>query len=403
MDIFVARQPIFDRNQKIISYELLFRSNGDNYYNATDGDGATLDVITNSFTLIGLKNLTNNKKAFINFTEGLILKGTPLLLPKDKIVIEILETVSPTRELIECCKNLKNMGYVLALDDFVFSLAYKPLMELADIIKVDFLATKGKDRAEIMKKVSNPAVRFLAEKVETIGEFEEAVKLGYSYFQGYFFSRPTILTSKEIPVNKLYNFQIIKFIYEGSDELDELEEVIKKDVSLSYKLLRYINSASFGFKRNIQSIRQALVLMGKRELVKWITIVTLRSFIDKQNEAIMDAAVVRAKFGEMIANSINLKNRASEVFIMGMFSNIDALLNMPMEQALVDIPIAEDIKLALLGNNNIFKGIIDLILSYEKADWETFSNISKNLNISEMKVATMYTEALEWSTKLISV
>lgn len=402
MDVFVARQPIFDRNQKIISYELLFRSNGDNYYNAADGDNATLDVITNSFTLMGLKNLTNDKKAFINFTEGLILKGTPLLLPKDKVAIEILETVNPTRELIECCRNLKYMGYTLALDDFVFSPAYKPLMELADIIKVDFLVTKGKERAEIMKRVSNSTVKFLAEKVETIEEFEEAVNLGYSYFQGYFFSRPTILSSKEIPVNRLYNFQIIKFIYEGSDELDELEEVIKKDVSLSYKLLRYINSASFGFKRNIQSIRQALVLMGKRELVKWITIVTLRSFTDKQSDAIMDIAVVRAKFGEMIANSINLKNRSSEVFLMGMLSNIDALLNMPMEHALVDIPIAEDIKLALLGKENVFKGIIDLILSYEKGDWENFSNISKDLKVDEMKVATMYTEALKWSNKFIS-
>lgn len=402
MDVFVARQPIFDRNQKIISYELLFRSNGDNYYKATDGDNATLDVITNSFTLMGLKNLTNDKKAFINFTEGLILKGTPLLLPKDKIAIEILETVNPTRELIECCRNLKYMGYTLALDDFVFSPAYKPLMELTDIIKVDFLVTKGKERAEIMKRVSNSTVKFLAEKVETIEEFEEAVNLGYSYFQGYFFSRPTILSSKEIPVNRLYNFQIIKFIYEGSDELDELEEVIKKDVSLSYKLLRYINSASFGFKRNIQSIRQALVLMGKRELVKWITIVTLRSFTDKQSDAIMDIAVVRAKFGEMIANSINLKNRSSEVFLMGMLSNIDALLNMPMEHALVDIPIAEDIKLALLGKENVFKGIIDLILSYEKGDWENFSNISKDLKVDEMKVATMYTEALKWSNKFIS-
>lgn len=199
MEVFVARQPIFDKNLNILCYELLFRANEDNFYNAEDGDKATLEVIANSLNLLGLEKLTDNKRAFINFTERLLLEGAPLLLPKDKVVIEILETVNPTIELVECCKKLKHMGYKLALDDFVFNSELKPLIELADIIKVDFLITKGTERSEVMKKIQgNKQVKFLAEKIETTEEFEEAVRLGYSYFQGYFLSKPTILSSNEM-------------------------------------------------------------------------------------------------------------------------------------------------------------------------------------------------------------
>lgn len=397
----MARQPILNTNKKVVFYELLFRNNENNYYSGIDGDKATLDVITNSFTLIGLSNLTNNKKAFINFTENLILRGTPLLLPQDKVIIEILETVNPTRDFVECCKRLKAAGYKLALDDFVFKPEYKSLMELVDIIKVDFLITKGKERANVINRVKNKKVKFLAEKVETIEDFNEAVSLGYSYFQGYFFSKPAIISSKEMPVNKVYNFEIIKFMYDDSDDFDSIEEVIKKDVSLSYKLLKFINSAAFGLKYNIQSIRQALVLMGKKELIKWIMLVTLRSIVDKNSEALMDLAIIRARFGESIARKINLHHRASEVFIMGMFSNIDALLNMPMEKALIDLPIAEDIKEALLGKENTLYFINNAILSYEKGDWKSLSLYAEKLSLKEDEIPALYVEALDWESKIL--
>lgn len=402
MEVFVARQPILNTNKNVAYYELLFRANKENYYDEIDGDKATLDVITNSFTLIGMKNLTNGKRAFINFTEGLLLNETALLLPKDKVVIEILETVTPTARLVECCKKLKARGYQLALDDFVFKSDYEELIQLADYIKVDFLITKGEERKNIIKKVNNSNVKFLAEKVETIEDFNEAVNLGYTYFQGYFFSKPTILSAKEMPTSTLCSFELLKFLKEDTFRVDDIENVIKKNVALSYKLLKYINSATLGLRSEVKSIKQALVLMGKKELMKWISLVTIRDFSDTNSEAVMDISIVRAKFGEAIAEKINFKSRASEIFIMEMFSNIDVLLNQPMEQALVDLPLADDIKAALLGEENIFKFINDLIFYYENGDFRMLSECSRRLNISEKDISELYTQALEWATNIMN-
>lgn len=402
MEVFVARQPILNTNKSVAYYELLFRENKENYYNEVDGDKATLDVITNSFTLIGMKNMTNGKRAFINFTEGLLLNETALLLPKDKVVIEILETVTPTARLVECCKKLKARGYQLALDDFVFKSDYEELIQLADYIKVDFLITKGEERKNIIKKVNNSNIKFLAEKVETIEDFNEAVNLGYTYFQGYFFSKPTILSAKEMPTNNLCSFELLKFLKEDTFRVDDIENVIKKNVALSYKLLKYINSATLGLMAEVKSIKQALVLMGKKELMKWIALVTIRDFSDTNSEAVMDISIVRAKFGESIAEKINFKSRASEIFIMEMFSNIDVLLNQPMEQALVDLPLADDIKAALLGEENIFKFINDLIFYYENGDFRMLSECSRRLNISEKDISELYTQALEWATNIMN-
>jgi len=402
MEVFVARQPILNTNKNVAYYELLFRANKENYYDEVDGDKATLDVITNSFTLIGMKNLTNGKRAFINFTEGLLLNETALLLPKDKVVIEILETVTPTARLVECCKKLKARGYQLALDDFVFKSDYEELIQLADYIKVDFLITKGEERKNIIKKVNNSNIKFLAEKVETIEDFNEAVNLGYTYFQGYFFSKPTILSAKEMPTSTLCSFELLKFLKEDTFRVDDIENVIKKNVALSYKLLKYINSATLGLRSEVKSIKQALVLMGKKELMKWISLVTIRDFSDTNSEAVMDISIVRAKFGEAIAEKINFKSRASEIFIMEMFSNIDVLLNQPMEQALVDLPLADDIKAALLGEENIFKFINDLIFYYENGDFRMLSECSRRLNISEKDISELYTQALEWATNIMN-
>lgn len=402
MEVFVARQPILNTNKNVAYYELLFRANKENYYNQVDGDKATLDVITNSFTLIGMKNLTNGKRAFINFTEGLLLNETALLLPKDKVVIEILETVTPTARLVECCKKLKARGYQLALDDFVFKSDYEELIQLADYIKVDFLITKGEERKNIIKKVNNSNIKFLAEKVETIEDFNEAVNLGYTYFQGYFFSKPTILSANEIPTSNLCSYELLKFFKEDTFRVDDIENVIKKNVALSYKLLKYINSATLGLRSEVKSIKQALVLMGKKELMKWISLVTIRDFSDTNSEAVMDISIVRAKFGEAIAEKINFKSRASEIFIMEMFSNIDVLLNQPMEQALVDLPLADDIKAALLGEENIFKFINDLIFYYENGDFRMLSECSHRLNISEKDISELYTQALEWATNIMN-
>lgn len=402
MDAFVARQPILDINMKVAFYELLFRNNEYGGYDSNNGDKATLDVMANSFTLIGINRLTNGKKAFINFTEKLILEGAPLMLPNDRIAVEVLEDIKPSSEVIEHCRKLKEMGYSLALDDFVFEPCYEPLIEIADYIKVDFLQTKGIERKEVIKRCRNSNAKFIAEKVENMEDFNQAVEYGYTYFQGYFFSRPTVLTSKELPSNRLQILRLIKCLNTEEDNLDDIENIIKTDTSLSYKLLKFINSAHFGLKNSISSIRKALVLLGKKELIKWATLVSLKDMIYGENASMMELLIIRAKFGEIIAEKLNLSQRASEVFIMEMLSNIDVLLNQCMAMILFDLPLEEDIKAGLLGEDNIFNYIHKLIISYEKADWEKVSCYAEKLNINEADISSTYKHSVEWATELIN-
>jgi c-di-GMP-related signal transduction protein len=210
MEVFLARQPIFNKHQEVVAYELLFRVGSENSYNHINGDEATLDVISSSFLLIGMDALTGGKRAFINFTGNLIKADVATILPKNLIVVEVLENVKFDDEILASCRKLKKLGYTLALDDFVYNRQFIELIKLADIIKVDFLQTKGEDRRAIIQNVYCPSVKFLAEKVETKEDFEEAVALGYSYFQGYFFSKPVIISVKQIPSNKLSYIKLLR-------------------------------------------------------------------------------------------------------------------------------------------------------------------------------------------------
>ena len=268
-EVHVARQPIFDRKQNVVAYELLFRGkNSINLYDGEDGDLATQEVISNSFLVIGIAQISGDKKAFTNFTENALKRNIALMLPKDLVAIEVLESVEATEEIITCCKELKEKGYSIVLDDFVFSPSYMPLILLADIIKVDYRATTYEERKKLLECKAAYSVEFLAEKIETPEEFSEALDMGFAYFQGYFFCKPVIVAAKNLPGYKTSYFHILQELNRPEVEFSCIEEIIRKDVSLSYKLLRFINSPVFGFQNNISSLRQALALLGQKEIIK---------------------------------------------------------------------------------------------------------------------------------------
>ncbi|NYE57018.1 EAL and HDOD domain-containing protein [Carboxydothermus ferrireducens] len=247
MKVFVARQPIFDKKEKVVAYELLYRSGKINHFDGSNGDRATASVIINSLFRIGLENLTNGKLAFINFTENLLKEGIPLIFNKNLLVVEILEDITPDKELLQALRFLKGKGFKIALDDFIFNLGNTPdeLLNMADIIKVDFLANSLKDRKTIPQKFRNKKIEFLAEKVETKEEYEEAIKAGYSFFQGYFFSKPEIVSGKDISASKLTYMQILNELNKREPNFDYIAELIEANVSLTYELLRLVNSAVF--------------------------------------------------------------------------------------------------------------------------------------------------------------
>ena len=315
MNVFVARQPIFDRQKNVFGYELLFRSGFENYYKAMDPDKATIDVISNSFFVIGFDKLTDGRTAFITFTRNLLTKGVANLLPRDYVTVEILENVEPDEEMVEVCRNLKAEGFRVAMDDFVYEDRNNPLIGFADIVKVDFMGTEPEERRTLCEQLTAQGVAVLAEKVETAEEFEDALDMGYSYFQGYFFSKPVIHTGKHIATNKLTYLQILAKVSQPGTSYEELETLVKQDVGLTYKLLRFMNSAWFGFRSEIRSIRHALILLGPKEIKKWFALVALHQMATDKPHELMLRAIARAKIAEGLAPVLGMADHSSELFL----------------------------------------------------------------------------------------
>jgi len=406
MDIFVARQPIFDARQSVYGYELLYRSGSGNAYTATDGNQASLSVIRNTFLMLGSETFTGRKKAFINFTKELLVSGIGLSLPHDQTVVEILEDVEPDESTLSACKDLKKAGFVIALDDFTMTnVTQDAFVEIADIVKVDFTLTPEADRGRVIERFQDQQKKFLAEKVETKQDFTAAVKKGYSFFQGYFFQKPVIVSGKDIPAIKLNYVQVVKEVNRRELDFYELEKVIKQDTSLCYTLLNYINSAYFGMREHITSIRHALVLLGESEVRKWASLV-LFTFIfigyDKPSEIIV-TSLVRAKLCESLARPAGLPGCESELFLVGMFSMLDVLIGRPLPEVIETMHLSDDVKAALLGAKGKYRDIFELVASYHNGDWEEFSRYAKKLSIDEAGMPQLYRESVDWADQIASL
>ncbi|HUU93930.1 MAG TPA: HDOD domain-containing protein [Phycisphaerae bacterium] len=397
--VFVARQPIFHRAKNVHGYELLFRSGRENRYDGTDGDACTLDVIAHSFATIGLDELTAGQRGFINFTRNLLLQDVVNLLPPDQVTVEVLENINPDEEVIAACRRLKDAGYTLALDDFVLTDPEHPLLDLADIVKIDFMATPLEEQKRVADVLNGRKIKALAEKVETDEEFRRAEADGYTYFQGYFFAKPSIHEGKDVSASKLARLRLLEQMNRPEVSVDEIEGIIKQDVGLAYKLLRFINSAWFGLRHKIQSIRHALVWLGPKEVRKWFALISLRDMgTDKSNELFL-RAMTRAKMGEGVAPITGMQEAAPELFLMGMFSLMDAILDMPMSEVLTKLPLDDQIKTALLGGSCPYRWVYDLIAAYEQGHWEAFSKHAGHLRIDEDLVPPVFNESIKWANR----
>ena len=401
MEVFLARQPILDRRQKVVAYELLFRSGLDNFFTHHDGEQATADVIHNSLFNFGFDKLVQEKRAFINFPRKILIDEIATLLPHDRIVIEILETVEPDDQLLSVCKSLKRKGYLFALDDFCFQENFRPLISLADIIKVDFLKSDWREREELIRRFGSETTKFLAEKVETIEDFQQGLALGYSYFQGYFFSKPVIVTRHEIVGSQLTYLQILQEIFHPEPDYERIETAIKRDVSCSYNLLKLINSAGFGLRNRIESIKHALVYLGVREIQKWVSLSVLRGIGRDKPDVLFTQSIIRGRMAELLAPYIGLADKAGDLFLMGLFSLMDALLDRPMPEILEELPIAEGIKAALSGEDGVYIKVLRLIMAYEKGNWLWFSQSADELSLHESCIPELYRESLEWADGLM--
>ncbi|MGD0090385.1 MAG: HDOD domain-containing protein [Planctomycetota bacterium] len=400
---FIARQPIFDRAQHICAYELLFRTGPQNVYTGADGDQATVEVISHLLCNFGLDSLVGRKRAFINFGRNLLLQKTPAILPANRVVVEILEEVQPDAEVLEACRALKHAGYTLALDDFAMQGGKEPLASLVDIIKVDFTQCKSEQERRGMMRYAQRGTKLLAEKVETREESATALAAGYQYLQGFFFCRPQLVSRHEVPIFKLNYMRFLHEVNRPDLNIDALDKLIRQEVSLSVKLLRFINSAMFGLRRTVESIRWGLVILGERAIRRWASLLAMKELCSDKPAALAVTCMVRARFCELVHASMQSRLSADQFFLMGMLSVLDAMLDQPMEEVLVELPVSSHVKDALLGKPSSHANVLGLVRAYEHAEWDEVSGLASGLKLADERIFECYQQATAWTDKLFGL
>ncbi|MDP5458129.1 EAL and HDOD domain-containing protein [Alishewanella sp. SMS8] len=399
MFFYAARQPILDRNKALFGYELLFRDGVDNAFPDIDGDEATSKMIEGSQFAFGLDDFLGDKPGFINFTLETLLKKYPSMLPKEQVVIEVLETVQPGKRLLAECQQLKEQGYVLALDDYEHKHVWRHFYPYIDIIKIDFRSTNSEQIEEIKTAIADfPNIKLLAEKVETIEEFQQAMDQGFAYFQGYFFSKPEMMQAKALSPSQLALAELLYETSKADMDLVQIAEVFKRDVTLSYKLLRYSNSAIFRRRTEIDTIKHAIVVLGQAELKKFLSLLfTAQISTDKPAE-LMRMAMTRANFAEGLA-ALSGTVPLEKAFLTGMMSLMDAILDESIESVMEKLPLSADIKDALVNKEGVLADYIRLIEYYETAHWTEATSTIKHLNLPVEKVPDAYHQAVQWANE----
>jgi EAL and modified HD-GYP domain-containing signal transduction protein len=394
---FVARQPILTKDEKVFGYELLFRDGVEDFFQSSDPEAASRSTLDTSM-LMGLDVLCDGRRAFINCTREMLLKDYVTLVPSNQTVVEILETVPPDDLVMAACRRLKEAGYMIALDDFTINDPREPITEVADIIKVDLKCTTSEERAAIIKRYGPWRCRMLAEKVETREEFVAASKAGFVYFQGYFFRRPEVLAAHEVPANRINYVRMLQTVSKPELDPREIEDAIKSEASLCYRLLRYLNSAVFGFANEIHSVRHALAMLGEREVRRWVRlVVTLAAGQGKSTELVL-SALVRARFCELLSPKI--QHGESDLFLLGLLSIMDAILELPMAEVLERVPIDQETKALLLGGTGRLRPLYQLMLARESGDWQNTAELAKSLHLSDSEVAEAYWSAMQWARQV---
>lgn len=404
MESYLARQPIFDKKKNVYAYELLFRGGMDNFMPTVDGDHASSKLLSSTFYTIGLDKITAGKKAFINFTQNLIEQKIPLFFPHEIAVVEILENVLPTEDIIEAVREIKSRGYLLALDDFVFSEELMPLIAMADIVKIDFRLTPIEEIEKLLDNFKKLGLKvlFLAEKIETNEEFNKALDMGFSFFQGYFFCKPEIIKGKEISTSQITLLQIMAEVSGEDFDFTKIESLIEKDINLSFKLLKYINSAYFKGKREISTIKDAIVLLGADELRRFISLIAMSQLNTSKPDALIFISALRARFCDLLAHHVLGEGACgAEYFTVGMFSLIDAILDQPMELIMDQLPLSPMIRDALVTKKGRAADYVNLAEIYELADWKGVSEICSTISLDESVLPDIYIEACRWSSEIV--
>ena len=398
MYFYAARQPILDKNKNLFAYELLFRDSIDNIFPDIDGDEATSKMIEASKFNMGIHEFTGNKPAFINFTLDTLSKGYAGMLTNEEVVIEILETVKPGKKLLALCKDLYEKGYTLALDDYEHQGVWAHFYPYVKIIKIDLQATGVDEIKQIKQAIEKfPHIQLLAEKVETHEEYNQALELGFEYFQGFFFSKPEMVKAKNLSPSQMAMAELLYETSKPEMDLASITSVFERDVSLSYKLLRYANSAMFKRASEISTIKQALVILGSAELKRFLGLMFAANVNPDKPTELINMAMTRAKFCEQVAGKMNAPLDTSLAFLTGLLSMIDAILDESLESIMEKLPLAHEIKDPLLTRKGVMAALIKLVELIEHAEWDKTAIVMEKLQLEKEQIVEAYNEALAWS------
>lgn len=401
MEIFVARQPVFDSNLSTVAYSLYYRDSITNA-SGSSSDEATASVIINGSLMVGLDILTDHTKAIIKFTNGLLLNDTASLLVPDKTIIDILEPVAH-EALLDAIYALKSDGFTISIDGAHNFQSLPELIEYVDIIRVDFSTNGVSGIQKILLPYAAEDVQLMAVKVETREQYEFAKSVGFKLFQGNFFKKPTVIASKDIKGFKNSHLLLMKELYSPAPDFEKISSAVIKDLGLTYRLLKVVNSVAYRGANNITDIRQALVRLGMRELYKWFGLIVLSDFCNDRPQIYARNSAIRAKALENLATALGTGDSREELFLVGMFSMIDIILERPMEEILEDLPLSDSVKEALTDQNSHLRRWLDMIIAYEEGRWDTITEM-EGISSPELSqsIFRAYFDAVDWSSTLMN-
>ena len=388
---FVGRQPIYRNGVEVFAYELLSRNSELNRAAFTDGDKATAHLLLNAFIEIGLDQVVGSNQAFVNVTRNFVLSEFCWALPKDRIVLEIVGGTLVDEALLNALSRLSKAGYSIALDNFVYSEELRPLVELANIVKIDIRALDREAVATQISLLRQFNVKLLAEKVETHDDYEYCRQLGFDYFQGYFFCKPQSVAETKIPFNRLSTLHLLAKLQDPKISIDELEHAVGQDLAISYRILRYLNSPIHALPRKIDSLRHAIALVGTRLICNWASLILLEAIEDKPRE-LMITTMVRAHMCQQLGAAMHQKN-VDQFFTVGLLSMIDAIVDRPMAEALEVLPLVDEVKQALLHHKGPMGAALACVKAYERCDWEQTSCDG----LDEKKIREAYLSSVAWA------
>jgi c-di-GMP-related signal transduction protein len=389
---YMARQPILDTDEQTAGYELLYRAAAESFARISDSDAAARNVLE-QILVLGCRELSGGNRLFINCSQEVLAREYISVFPPSDVVVEILESVEPTPAVLAACEQLKRSGFTIALDDFVPNEKSLPLLPYADIIKIDFRSTNELTRAEILSQYCRKAIP-LAEKVETRAEYKSALDMGFKLFQGYFFCEPVLLVNQQLPPSKLNYLRLMEQTARPEIDFRQVEDIIKSDAALCFRMLRYLNSYAFCLRTPITSIRHALTLLGEHQVRRWIAVACVSAAADDSSPAQLSSALMRARLGELLAPKTAC--RSYELFLLGLFSMMDTILGMPLEQLLTKIKVPQETHDALLGKQNKLRDILDLIVAYDRGNWDKTHALCAKLHIEQEVLAADYIQSLQW-------